>query len=70
VASVRTTRSLPERQVFRKVELRFLTEEEKREQYRVRGEMESLIATDDDSVKNTRKGRFCFKLLPCCSFCD
>ena len=72
MASVKSSRSLPERQVYRKVQLRFLTEEEKREQYRVREEQEQepLIRRDSEGGNHQRVGRFSFRLLPCCSFCD
>ena len=68
LASLRSSRSLPDRQVYREVQLRFLTEEEKKEQYRVREEKEPLIRKDADVVNNYNTKKFCFKLFPCCSF--
>ena len=69
VATLRSSRSLPDRQVYREVQLRFLTEDEKKEQYRVRGDKEPLIRKDADVVNNYNTKKFCFKLFPCCSFC-
>lgn len=56
--------SEPIRQVCRNIQLRFLTEEEKRAQYRIEEEQENTNLSRGSESKNGPN--FCFKLISCC----
>ena len=67
VTSMKSQVSLPERQVYRKIQLRFLTEEEKQKHYALEDEKQPLLGSSRDGYSSKA---FVFKVFPCCSCVD